>query len=186
MEGIYIPYEEHVGVVMTGAQETSCFAVRNGKDYLLTEYSSDTVYRFTPERELIPVLVRKPSIQIMDTKILLHSWLETMSYLFLSTEKLGFDWNKLERLPIKGYLMDKQSGEFFQTNVQMRDYKGKELIISLYVMARTSINQTGVIVLSALELHTANKENKLSGKLKEATDRLTDDDEYVFMILNFK
>ena len=189
-ESIYIPYEEHVSLIITqgmaGGSAQSNHAVRNGKDYLLTDYSSDTVYRFTPERELIPVLVRKPSIQKMENKILLHSWLETSSYLFFSTDGLGFDWDRLKGLPAKGYLMDKRSGELFQSKVQMLDYKGKELIIGPSVITKTSSQHTGVIMLSALELHKANEENKLSGKLKEATEHLTDNDEYVFMILKFK
>ena len=190
MDGIRIVYEKKTDLILTQGMVAfaakACFAVRNGRDYLLTDYSSDTVYRFTPERELIPVLARRPSIQKMETKILLHSWLETSKYLFFSTDRIGYDGEKLERFPTKGYLMEKSSGKFFQTNIQMRDYKGKGLIIDPSVIDRTSNQQTGIIVLTALELHKANEENKLDGKLKEVTDRLTEDDEYVFMILKVK
>jgi hypothetical protein len=82
--------------------------------------------------------------------------------------------------------MEKNSGKFFQTNIQMRDYKGKELIIDPSVIYKTSSQHTGIVVWKVQELHDANKENKLSGKLKEITNRLTEDDEFVFMIMNFK
>jgi len=186
MESIYIPCKERVDLWADAVPPNAYFAVLNGHDYLLTDYSSDTVYRFTPDFELIPVLVRMPSITKMENKTLLHSWLETNNYLFFSTERLGFDWKKLERLQKKGFLMDKHSGQVFQANMQMRDYKGKELIIDPSVIAKTSNQQTGIIVLTAFELHQANEEKKLNGKLKEVTDRLTEDDEYIFMILNFK
>ena len=190
MKEIHIPYDEKVDLILTqgiaGAVANGYFAVRNGKDYLLTEYSSDTVYRFTSECELIPVLVRTPSIQKMETKILLHSWLETDNYKFFSTEKLEIDWNNHQGFQTKGYLMEKHTGKFFQTNMRMRDYKEKELIIGPSVIDKTPNQHTGIIVLTALELHKANEENKLEGKLKEVTERLTEDDEYIFMILTFK
>lgn len=197
VEGIRIPYKERVnlffirenneGVAIPATPPNVCWAVRNGKDFLLTEYASDTVFRFTPERELIPVLIRTPSIQQMETKTFLHSWVETSRYLFFCTEKLEFDWNDLEDgFPTKGYLMEKHSGEFFQTHIQMRDFKGKELILGSSVIGGVPNGHTGIITLKASELQAANKENKLSGKLKEVTDCLTEIDEYIFMILKFK
>ena len=109
-----------------------------------------------------------------------------MRYLFFSTQKIEFDWNTLKWPPAKGYLMEKKTGQFFQTNVHMRDYKGKELILGPSVIHNAPNNQTGIIVWNALELLSANKENKLSGKLKEMTERLSEDDEFIFMILKFK
>lgn len=191
VEGIRIPYEKKVDVFFTqgivpATPPNVCWAARSGNDFLLTEYASDTVYRFTPERELIPVLVRTPPIQQMETKTLLHSWVETSRYLFFCTEKLTFDWNDLEDgFPAKGYLMEKHSGAFFQTHIQMRDFKGKELILGPTVIGKTPSEQTGIITLEASELQAANEENRLSGKLKEITDRLTENDEYVYMILKF-
>lgn len=191
MEGIHIPYEKKVDVFFTqgiapATPPNVCWAARNGNDFLLTEYSSDTVYRFTPERELIPVLVRTPPIQQMETKTLLHSWVETSRYLFFCTEKLEPDWKDVEKgFPTKGYLMEKYSGAFFQTHIQMRDYKGEELILGPTVIGKTPSEQTGIITLEASELQAANEENRLSGKLKEITDRLTENDEYVYMILKF-
>ena len=186
---ITIPVEEWISTIWMeeggGTVADTYFAVRNGNDFLLTDYSSDTVYRFTPDRQLIPVLVRKPSIQKMEPKIFLHNWLETEGYLFFSTQqRINMDIPQLP--PHKGYLMDKKSGEFFQTNIKMRDFNGKVLILGSSVIHKSSNPQTGIIVLDAYELQTANSEGKLSGKLKEVTDGLTEYDERVFMILKFK
>jgi hypothetical protein len=187
---IPIPFEERISIVMSqgnvgGFVEVNP-AIRNGNDFLLTDYSSDTVYRFTSDRQLIPVLVREPAIQKMNTKIFLHSWLETDKFLFFSATKNDYDWNTGKASPEKGYLMEKKSGKYFQTNIQMHDYKGYELIIGPSVIHKTSSHRTGIVVWNVLELQEANKENKLSGKLKEATDRLTEEDEYLFIMLNFK
>ena len=188
---ITIPVAEWVSTLFspgdgTGTVADAYYAVRNGNNFLLTDYSSDTVYRFTPDRHLIPVLVRKPSIQKMETKIFLHSWLETGTCLFFSTQQRvdfasGGGWP-----PHTGYLMEKRNCQFFRTNVQMRDYKEKELILGPSVIHNLPNDHTGIIVWNTLELHTANSEGKLSGELKEVVDRLTKYDEYVFMILNFK
>ena len=189
-EVIPIPFESRISIVfqqgLAGTFAEVSPAIRNGNDFLLTDYSSDTVYRFTPDRQLIPVLVREPSIQKMQTKIFLHSWLETGRYLFFSTQKIDLDWNTQKWPPEKGYLMEKNSGKFFQTHIQMRDFKGYELILGPSVIHNLPNEHTGIIVWNTLELHTANSEGKLSGKLKEVTDRLTEDDERVFMILTFK
>ena len=106
-----------------------------------------------------------------------------IEYLILEVD---YDWNTLKWPPVKGYLMGKNFRKFFQANMQMRDFKGYEMILGPSVIYKTSRQQTGIIVWNAWKLQDANRENKLSGKLKEVTDRLTDDDEYVFMILNFK
>lgn len=189
-EEMEIPYEKKVNYIMLqgalGVMPGTYHAVRNGRDYLLTDYSSDTVYRFTPERELIPVLVRKPSIQAMEVKILLHSWQETSKYLFFTTESLEYNEKELKGFPTKGYLMEKDSGKFFQTNILMKDYEGKQLILGPPVLSNSADEQTGVIKLSVTELMKANEEGKLSGKLKEITTTLTEDDEFVLMILKFK
>jgi len=189
---VQIPVEERFkpafwqGIVGGLTIVYSYYAVRNGRDFLLTDYSSDTVYRFTPERNLIPVLVRKPSVHTMETKIFLHSWQETGNYLFFSTQKIYVDQNGRGWPPPKGYLMEKSSGKFFQTNIRTNDYKGKEWVLGPSVIQKTPNEKTGIIVLNTLELHTANEENRLSGKLKEVNEHLSEDDEYVFMILKFK
>ena len=189
IEVIPIHFEERIAILFQ-QERVGDFAnvnpvICNGNDFLLTDYSSDTVYRFTPDRKLIPVLIREPSIQKMNTKIFLHSWLETGKYLFFSTQKIDLDWKKWKWPPEKGYLMEKNSGKFFQTHIQMRDYKGYELILGPSVIFKTSSNHTGIVVWNVSELQEANAANKLSGKLKEMTDRLDNDDEYVFMILKF-
>jgi hypothetical protein len=186
-EVLPIPFEERIPIVFSqnsaGTLAVVYPVVRNGNDFMLTDYSSDTVFRFTPDRQLIPVLVREPPVQKQKIKTFLHSWLETKPYLFFSTQQLDIDWKTLKFPSAKGYLMEKKSGQFYQTNIQIRDYNGYELILGPSVIYRTPSPQTGLIVWKAWELKEANRDNKLSGKLKEVTDHLSEDDEWVFMFL---
>ncbi|MDR1259091.1 MAG: 6-bladed beta-propeller [Tannerellaceae bacterium] len=192
-EEILIPRREKLDLAVrpepnspVARRPTSYSVVRNGTDFLITDYSTDTVYRFTPERILIPVLVRKPSIHSTGTKTVLNSWLETDNYLFFSTQKMEFDWNTMKGLPEKCYLMEKRSGRFFNARVSMNDYRGKELILGPPVLSKTTDSQTGLILLPASELSGAAKDCKLSGKLKEITEQIAEDDEFVLMILKFR
>ncbi len=193
---IPIPYKKKINLMFTqksdenaiiGTMPNVYFAVRNGKDFLLTDYSSGTVYRLSPEKTLHPVLVRKPSIQTMEPKIILNSWLEVKEYLFFSTNKLEVDWNAPSEFAEKGLLVEKRSGDVYQAIVQMNDYKGKILHLGPAVLSRSLRDtRTGFIALPAAELSDAYAAGKLSDKLKETASRLTENDESVVMILQFK
>lgn len=193
---IEIPYEKKISLMFTRKSDGSAivgsmpkvfFAVRNENDFLLTDYSTDTVYRFTPEHNLIPVLVREPSIQEMNSKIILHSWLETADYLFLTTNKLEIEWDNPGEFKEQGYLIEKKTGSIYQSRVLIKDYKGKEIILGLSVLSRSlQDTQIGYISFPSYELIDANKENRINGELKEIVDQLTDDDGYVIMIMKFK
>lgn len=193
---IPIEYEKKVSLMFTqktdgnalvGSMPDVYFAVHNGNDFLLTDYSTDTVYRFTQNQELIPVLIRKPSIQTMESKIILHSWLETDKYLFLSTNKLEIDWNDPSEFADKGLLVEKSSGDIYEAIVGMKDYTGKIITLGPSVLSRSLKNaQVGYIVLPASELLDAEINGRLKGKLKDMVKRFSDDDEFVLMIMRFK
>jgi hypothetical protein len=193
---IEIPYEKKVSLMFTrksdgqaimGAMPKVHFAVPYGKDFLLTEYSTDTVFRFTPEQQLIPVLVREPSIQEMEPKVILHSWFETDKYLFFSTNKLEIDWNTPSEFPDKGLLMEKNTGNIYQANVVMKDYKDKSLILGPSILSRSlKDTKTGYMALPVSELMEANEAGKLSGKLNEIAGNLSENEDYIVMIMRFK
>ena len=193
---IPIAYEKKVSLMFTqktdgnalvGSMPDVYFAVYNGNDFLLTDYSIDTVYRFTQNQELIPVLIRKPSIQTMEPKTILHSWLETDQYLFLSTNKLEIDWNDPSEFAGKSLLVEKSSGDIYEAVVRMKDYKDKNLILGPGVLSRSLKDfQTGYIVLPAAELLEALANEKLSGKLKEIASTLNEESNPVIMLMKYK
>lgn len=194
---IPIAYEKKVSLMFTrktdgnalvGSMPDVYFAVRNGNDFLLTDYSTDTVYRFTENQELIPVLIRKPSIQTMEPKTILHSWLETDKYMFLSTNKLEIDWNDPSEFADKGLLVEKSSGDIYEAVVGMKDYTGKIITLGPSVLSRSLKNaHVGYIVLPASELLDAEINGRLKGRLKDMVRCFSgDDDEFVLMIMRFK
>jgi hypothetical protein len=165
-----------------------CFVIKNGADYLLNEYSSDTIFRFTPEHELIPLFVRTPSVRKMETPILVYAFLETAHYSFMVTQKKDFDFDTQKGLDKKNYLIDKKSGEIFRAKVLNHDYKQQPLELSPLHLTTSSREDTGVISLDMSELRKAHREGRLSGRLKEIMDKRSeyDEDPFVLMIMRFK
>ncbi|MDR1162057.1 MAG: 6-bladed beta-propeller [Tannerellaceae bacterium] len=174
------------GAMLTGMLDR-CFVIKNGAGYLLNEYSSDTIFRFTPERELIPLLVRTPPVQDMETPILVYAFLETAHYSFMVTQKKEFDYETQKGLDKKNYLIDKKTGEIFRANVLNRDYKQQPLELSPLHLTTSSHEDTGVISLDMTELQKAHQEGRLSGRLKEIMDKRSeyDEDPFVLMIMKF-
>jgi hypothetical protein len=194
---IPIPFTKKIGMMLfvmrsdgvgIGNMLDRCFVIKNGAGYLLNEYSSDTIFRFTPERELIPLFVRTPPVQEMGTPILVYAFLETAHYSFMITQKKEFDFETQKGLDKKNYMINKKSGEIFRVNVLNHDYKQQSLELSPLYLTTSSHEDIGVISLDMSELLKAHSEGRLSGRLKEIVDKRSeyDEDPFVLMILKFK
>ena len=166
------------------------YAIKDGNNMILTDHSSDTVFNLTPELQLIPRFIRKPSVHEMKTPILLNGFIETEQYSFFSTEEIAYDFNTKQEGETKGYMWDKEAKGFFEVKTLNRDYKDKEIILSPVRIfsgpsERSSSPRTGVINLKAKELLAANAEGKLSGELKEVVESTPEEDLFVIMIMKF-
>ena len=157
--------------------------VKYNDGYLLTDFSIDTVFYLSNEKELSPVLVRKPSMQSMDPVIYLNSFVEAGNYEFVSAITVKNENNQLPRT----YLMrDKKTGLIYRQKITFNDYKGKEVTLSPETIVNTQDNRFGFINLDLTELQDANHENKLSGRLKELVDKSDEDGNDIYMLLHFK
>lgn len=56
-------------------------------DYILTEYSADTLYQYLPDHTLIPLIARTPSIQSMNPEVILLPSLFTDRYYFMERNR---------------------------------------------------------------------------------------------------
>ena len=151
--------------------------------YLLTDFSIDTVFYLSGEKELSPILVRKPAIQSMDPVIYMNSFVEAGNYEFVSVITVTNENNRLPRT----YLMrDRKTGSIYKQKITFNDYRGKEVYLSPETINNTQNSKSGLIVLGLAELQNANNENKLSGKLKELVDNSDEDGNDIYMLLHFK
>lgn len=168
-----------------------CFAVKNKDGFILTPHSSDTIYQFSFENKLTPILIRKPSALDMSIPVLINGLLETERYSFFRTEKIEYDFKTKQGGETKSYLWDKETKEFYQVKTINRDYKEQKLILSpagiLSSPTEHSSNpQTGVIRLRSKELLEAYSKGFLSGKLKAIVESTSEEDLFVLMIMKFK
>ena len=90
------------------------------------------------------------------------------------------------RVPIKNLIRNKKTGDVFVQKITLPDYRGKDFTIGL--KTKSQPYEEGVFFeLELVELKQADRENRLSGKLKELVSTLNEDeDNNVFMFVNFK
>ena len=155
----------------------------NKDGYLLTDYSTDTVYYFSQEKELSPILVRTPHIHSMDPMVTLHGFVETGNYEFVFTSKFQIE---NDQIPTTHLMRDKKTGSVYRQKITFNDYRGKEIYLTPETIVNTQDSKLGLIVLGLTELQDANRENRLSGKLKELVEKSDDDGNDIYMLLHFK
>ena len=173
----------NVIVGMTVLPAPTHHLVRHKDGYLLTEFSNDTVYFLSPDKKLSPFLVRQPAIQSMEPVITLNSLVEAGNYEFLLAVTIRDDNGALPR---KYLMRDKKTGSIYRQKITFNDYRGKEVNLSTETIIMTQDSKLGLIVLSLTELQDANRENKLSGRLKELVENSDDDGNDIYMLLHFK
>ena len=162
----------------------SYWIVKHHNGYILTDYSIDTVYLFSHDKKLSPILERKPHIQSMDPIIYLNSFVEAGNYEFVSAITVKSENG--QRLPRKYLMRDKKSGTVYRQNITFKDYIGKQVYISPETIENTQDDKLGLIILDMFELKEANNEKKISGILKDLVESSDDEDNSIFMLLHFK
>ena len=157
--------------------------VKYNNGFLLTDFSLDTVFFLSQNKELTPILTRSPAIQSMSTITYLNSFVEAGNYQFFSTVTLRNENNKL---PITYLMRNKTTGLVYRQRITFDDFRGREIFLSPTIIARTQNSRLGLISLDLTELQDANDEGRLSGRLREIVEKSEEDGNNVFMLLHFK
>ena len=154
-----------------------------GKNFLIADWSADTIYKLTPQKELQPLLVRKPPMQKTDPQILLSNFLATDKFILLGVHWM--DYNKLknrDNISQKQLMYNFETGE---TNVYR--FKNKDIISSTNVMIRDAITpeNIGITVYDAGFLFNLDKEGEIQGELKELLKSLNEESNPVLVKIKF-
>lgn len=176
---LYVPFQDRGYILLS----STCPIVKYKEGYLLTDFTNDTVYFLSARKELSPILVKTPKIQSLDPVVYVNSFVEAGNYVFVSAVTVKQEDN---RLPKKYLMRDKRSGAMYRQKITFNDYEGKRINLSPEIIANTQHSKLGLIVLDINELLEANKENKLSGKLKQLVESSEEEGNNVFMLLHFK
>lgn len=170
--------EQRVSVIASTQNQ-----IVNYKDgLLLSDYSTDTVYFFNKNKELIPVLIKQPSIHSMDPVIYANAFVEATDYLFYRKITVKVQNGQLPSV----YLMqNKKDGTVYEQEIKMDDFKGKQVEIAPEIL--TSSSRHGLVVLDLVELEEAYADGRLKGKLKELMEKIDrENGNNVYMLLTFK
>lgn len=167
------------------------YAIKEQENILLTEYSGDTFFLYTPEHRLVPKFVRKPPVGATEPPVLVHGLLETDTYVFWSTDKLEYNFATRQGEEEKGFLFDKRSNEMYAVKISNPDYEEQDLCISPATLTsrigESSFNpRVGVKALKNEGLWKAQEAGKLHGSLQTVVDSMDEENPFVLMIMKFK
>ena len=153
--------------------------------WILVEPSSDTIFRYFPDNNIIPFLIRTPSIQSMEPEVFLFPCILTDRYLFMKTEKKEYDFSTRQGFPKKYLMYNIQDETIFEYTVFNDDYVNKTIVD----MAQKTVNSEIAFVqkIEAYELVESYKKGELKdGKLREIAAKLDEEDNPVIMLVKYK
>lgn len=190
-ETIYtIPFEKKIDRDIVVRSHLSAISIETpvtplvfqGKDYLVAEPSSDTVYRLKDRTILEPVFCRTPSASHMSPEVLLDYGLENKDFLFITAVERQYDFQAMEGLHKKFYVLEKSTGEIYSTLIFNSDYPDDpDFHFSTYGI----VSGRWVNYYSSEKLREALDNHQLSGELKEIASKLHEEDNGVLMMIDF-
>ena len=143
---------------------------------------SDTVFHYSHNKSLTPYLHKKPLLNKSNPMTVMDICMDAGRFQFISV----YPYLKTGESPSpKYYMRDKNTGEIFRQKITIPDYQGKDFFVNPRL---SNYCKKGYhFELDFSELEKAYNQNKLSGKLKELTASLIEEDDAnnVFLFVDF-
>lgn len=159
--------------------------VRCEDSYVIGDLSADTIYTYTPQGVLSPMLVRTPPVLSMETpKVLLPDY-RAGSYFFFYLVDFEFDFETRTGFPDKYMVYDYAAGKTYVCKLVNRDCEEQEIQLGDGSHTNTVWNTTCYLIPSS-DLVEQSEAGKVHGPLKEIAAGRTDDDNPVLAIVRFK
>jgi len=154
-----------------------------GKNFLITDWSSDTIYSLTPYRELQPMIVRKPPVQETDPKILISNFLVTDKFILLGVYTMDYQILRNNgNISSKQLMYDFKNGQINEFRLKNRDITSSS---SVRMWEATTPENIGVSIYDAFFLFGLDEKNEIKGDLKELLKSLDEEDNPVIMKITF-
>jgi len=152
-----------------------------GQDFVIGDYSSDTIYKLSKNKELSPFLVRKPSVHSSNPLTVWTSLLTTDMFSILIKVKKDETNNAF---PIDTLIYDFKTGEtnnvtFVNEDLPLGKWSND---VSVFIPQK---NVTASLIQVPM-LKTVAEEKKLKGELEKLVATLDEDDNPIVMIVKFK
>lgn len=185
---IRIPFKEVETPVVTKDELTVTpefyLTFPNQGSWALVNTSSDTVYNYLPDGNLIPFIVRTPSIHSMDPEVFLFPGILTDRYSFMRAMKKELNFTTFKGFPSTDLVYDKQENTLFQYTLCNNDFSDMRQVY----LGLKPVNQEIVFVqiMETAELLEAYKKGLLQGRLKEIAAGLHEESNPVIMLAKYK
>jgi hypothetical protein len=159
--------------------------IRSKEGVFLCNPETDTVFLYGKDGHLTPVMYKTPAVGASDPMVYLNNCVDAGRYQFMEVYTIRFEEGALP-YPVTYLVRDKETGELFRQKIILSDYTGKNFHIGPRQSGRDYVNGA-FFELDLTELKQAYGENKLSGRLKELTAALDEEnDNNVFLLFQFK
>ncbi|MDR0604732.1 MAG: 6-bladed beta-propeller [Bacteroidales bacterium] len=156
------------------------YSMYYGRDFMIADMSSDTLYLLTQNRELTPILTRKPSVHASEPRIVWVPFLTTDKFILIGLIPLRFN-ERGGRIPVLMY--EFETGETGKASILDADFgmcswsPGNSPAIAK--------NMTAEMIQSP-SIIEAHKKNQLKGDIEKFVMTLDEDDNPVVRIIKFK
>lgn len=158
--------------------------VRCEDSYVIGDLSADTIYTYTPQGVLSPMLVRTPPVLSMETpKVLLPDY-RAGSYFFYLVD-FEFDFETRTGFPDKYMVYDYAVGKTYVCKLVNRDCEEQEIQLGDGGVTNKAWNTACYTIPSSMLIEQS-EAGKVYGPLKEIAAGRTDDDNPVQAIVRFK
>lgn len=159
--------------------------VRCEDSYVIGDLSADTVYTYTSQGILSPMLVRTPPVLSMETpKVLLPDY-RAGSYFFFYLVDFEFDFETRTGFPDKYMVYDYAAGKTYVCKLVNRDCEEQEIQLGDGGVTNRAWN-TACYTIPSSVLIEQSEAGKVHGPLKEIAANRTDDDNPVLAIVRFR
>lgn len=155
-----------------------------GSNLMIMNLSSDTLYQLSPDKGLIPLLTRKPSVYASDPRNIWIPFLTTDKFMLIGTFVLDFTKKGGQ---FKFWMYDFKTRETSRVSIVDAEYDKPWSQGKWSPEASPSIVKNMVAELkSAASVMEANKGKRLKGNGSKVAKTLVEDDNPVVRIIKFK
>jgi len=157
-----------------------------GQNLLIADFSSDTIYRLDKNKELTPLIIRKPSVHSSEPRTVLTHQLATDKFVYLSKITLDFEAAKNNRsYAIMDLMYEFATGETSRVSFVNDDYLSDTWGDAPFIYPEISQNMAASLIQTP-RLKTAFDKKQLKGELEKLVTTLDTEDNPVLMIVKFK
>ena len=153
-----------------------------GQDFVIADMSSDTIYLLTQNKDITPIIARKPSIHASESRKIWSTHLTTDKYIFFGIIPLDFNsTNQGGKIPV--FMFEFETGETSAISIINAEYAMKPW--SPYPSPTIAKNMTAEL-MDVSPLIEAYKKKQLKGEFEKFVSTLSNDDNPIVMIIKFK